>query len=98
MKLYEQLKPDVVMSHDCPYSVSNMVGNPDILQAFGYSRYMKTSTQELLQQMFELHQPKIWLAGHYHINESFIYKGTNFTFIAEREYIDFNEKWENIDG
>ena len=93
---YERFKPDVVMSHDCPYTVSKMIGNPDILLAFGFSINMTTSSQELMQQMFDIHQPKLWLFGHYHVNEKFRYHGTRFICVGERSYIDFNENWEII--
>lgn len=93
---YEAAKPDVVMSHDCPYIISKMIGNPEILRAFGFSVNMTTSSQELMQQMLEIHQPKLWLFGHYHQNVTFTYHGTRFICVGERAHIDFNEKWEII--
>jgi hypothetical protein len=94
--LYERLLPKVVMSHDCPAIISNMIGNPDFVQAFGYPRDMTSSTQHLLQQMFDFHQPRLWIFGHYHRNWTLVYKNTRFICIAEREYIDFSESWRII--
>ena len=93
---YETFLPKVVMSHDCPYIISQMIGNPDMLQAFGWKRNHISATQELLQQMLDIHKPDLWLAGHYHINRKIQYQGTTFIFIGERDFIDFNSKWEII--
>jgi hypothetical protein len=94
---YETVKPAVVMSHDCPSSVSNMIGNPDILQAFGWPADMVTTSQELMQQMLDIHRPKLWIFGHYHKNIGFTYKDTHFICVDERHYIDFDRSW-NIVG
>lgn len=95
---YEKSKPDIVFSHECPSSISYLIGNPEILIAFGLDRNFVTSTQELMQQIFDIHKPKIWCHGHYHLNNKIKYHGTTFMCIAERQYLDFNEQWEMING
>jgi hypothetical protein len=57
---------------------------------------MITPTQELLQQMLDIHKPKIWCHGHYHRHYKLIYKEVNFMGIGERQYIDFDENWNII--
>ncbi len=96
LEAYETFKPDVVFSHDCPSDISNLFGNPEILIAFGWPRNMVTSSQELMQQMLEIHSPKLWVFGHYHKNWDIKYHKTHFMCIAERQYIDFDENWEII--
>lgn len=93
---YETIKPNVVMSHDCPASVSSMIGNPEIMKAFGWQPDLITSTQELLEQMFDIHKPKLWIHGHYHRDYKLIYKGVKFIGIAEREFVDFDTDWNVI--
>jgi hypothetical protein len=91
--LYERIKPDVVLSHDCTADISAMIGSPDIMAAFGYPRSMVTSTQELLQQMADVHQPKLHIFGHYHRNWEVKYMRTHYICVAERQYVDFDESW-----
>ena len=90
---YRDAKPDVVMSHDCPATISKMIGVPGILEAFGFKKDFVSQSQNLLEQMFIVHQPKLWIFGHYHKSHDFTYKGCRFMCLAEREYVDFNEKW-----
>ena len=97
LDLYERTKPAVVFSHDCPTDISFLIGNPDIVMAFGYPRSMVTATQELLQQMADVHQPKLHIFGHYHRDWEVKYKGTHYICIDERRYIDFDKDW-NIVG
>jgi hypothetical protein len=96
VELYEQVRPDVVFSHDCPSSISFLIGNPEFVMAFGYPRDMISSTQHLLQQMLEIHAPKMWLFGHYHKNWEIKYRGCNFICVAERQFIDFDEQWQIV--
>ena len=93
---YERIKPDVVLSHDCPSSISFLLGNPEMLLAFGWPRNMITSSQELMQQMIEIHSPKLWIFGHYHKNWEVTYHKTRFMCLAERQHIDFDKNWEIV--
>jgi predicted phosphodiesterase len=90
---YQMIKPKVVLSHDCPSIVSSMIGNPDILTAFGLNPNFVARTQSFLQKLFNIHQPKLWLFGHYHKNWEVELKGTHFMCVGERDYIDFDPYW-----
>jgi hypothetical protein len=70
------------------------MSNGEVLLAFGYPMDLVTSSQELMQQMLDIHPPKLWVFGHYHKNWEIKYRGTHFMCIAERQYIDFDENWE----
>lgn len=96
LQVYESIKPSVVMSHDCPASISTMIGNPDIMKAFGWQPDLITSTQELLEQMLDIHRPKLWVHGHYHVDYKLTYKGVKFIGIAEQQFVDFDENWNII--
>ena len=95
---YEKNKPDVVFSHECPSGVAHLLGNKDFLLAFGYSRDMVSSTQHLHQQLLEIHSPKMWIFGHWHKNWEVKYRGCHFRCIAERQFLDFDEQWNIVDG
>ena len=94
--LYKEAKPDVVMSHGCPVSISERVGNPGVWEYFGWAEKRVTNTQLLLEYMLQTHQPKLWLFGHYHRNWETTVGDTTFMCVDELSYVDFNEKWEIV--
>jgi hypothetical protein len=76
---YSVIKPDTVISHDCPVSVSRKISNGKILINYGYDpETFETNTGRLLQAMFEKHQPKIWVFAHYHKKVDTVINGTRF--------------------
>jgi predicted phosphodiesterase len=75
IKLYERLKPEIVVSHECPESIVNKI-HP-------YSPITKTRTNQALQVMFETHSPKFWVFGHYHISWSEVIDGCEFRCLSE---------------
>ena len=86
---YRKVKPDVVITHECPRSISKHVGCNDILESFGYNpRTFSTKTSELLELMFQAHQPKRWYFGHYHNDWASVINGTTFICLNELGYID----------
>jgi predicted phosphodiesterase len=87
--LYQKMKPDVVITHECPRSISKHVGDNKILEMFGYNPdRFTTKTSELLEMMFQSHQPKQWYFGHYHNNWYAEINGTQFRCIDELNYVD----------
>lgn len=86
---YIHAKPELVITHGCPTDVSKKIGNPNVLTAFGFDPLtFVTNTQRLLQAMLEVHQPKLWLFGHFHKSWKHEVNGVNFQCLDELEYID----------
>ena len=56
LDMYLLTKPEIVISHDCPTSILKML----------HSEIIETRTGQLLQSMFDKHQPKNWYFGHHH--------------------------------
>ncbi len=56
VRAYEQLKPEFVVSHECPFGVSRL---------FAQLRTVKTRTGQALQAMFDSHVPKYWVFSCY---------------------------------
>ena len=54
--LYQQEKPDLMISHDCPTPMRQCVAP---FREGG-------RTVEALTQMLEIHKPKVWASGHHH--------------------------------
>jgi hypothetical protein len=49
-----------------------------------------TRTSQALQQMFEIHQPKHWVFGHYHVRKDFTINGTQFHCLPELDTLEIN--------
>lgn len=89
--VYAAVKPDVVITHECPESIANA-----ILAAFNRVKIFDGSrTRQALQAMFSLHQPRLWVFGHWHHSLTFDHpiimpggKSTRFICLDELEYMD----------
>ncbi len=72
---YLVYKPSVVVTHDCPQYIMEYL--------FGY--FEKSRTRQLLQAMFDEHQPDLWLFGHHHKSISCKKGRTKFICLNELE-------------
>ncbi len=89
---YSDTKPDLVITHECPRSVSELIGNPDILRNFGFDpETFTTRTSELLETCFRFYQPKVWIFGHYHKRQELTIGRTRFICLPEFGYCDVDE-------
>lgn len=77
-ELYRSIKPDIVLTHDCPESIV------PYLIPIG-SRVYQTLTGYALQELFNIHQPKVWIFGHYHKTWNSVVNGTEFRCLNELE-------------
>ncbi len=80
LEMYSAKKPEIVVSHDCPSSIGAL-----LVQETGntFGPWLPSRTAQALQWMFELHQPKHWVFGHYHIDKTISLDGTVFHCCAE---------------
>jgi len=77
-ELYRETKPDIVITHDCPESINYHLLPP------GANRY-QNMTGWALDELFNIHQPKMWRFGHYHKSWRMTIKGTDFRCLNELE-------------
>jgi hypothetical protein len=77
IRLYENTKPDIIISHDCPNLIRDMVVMPIGIKP--------TRTGLLLDELFNLHQPSIFIFAHYHVRRDFNYLGTRFKCLDVQE-------------
>ena len=92
IKIYENVKPDIVLTHDAPKAAS--------LELFNPSSFYPSRTVEALDQMLEIHQPKLWIFGHWHKTCFKKINDTLFICLGELKFIDYDETkdvHENID-
>lgn len=76
LNLYLSLKPDIVLSHDCPTSVKK----------YRYPHFEANYTNNLLQIALDIHRPKRWIFGHHHENFTYTAEGTTFQCLAPLSY------------
>lgn len=81
--LYEEIKPDIVVTHDCPTEVGEALLNRYHIPGTNPRPKYKTRTDQALQAMFEIYQPKHWIFGHYHTDWTQIINGTEFNCLNE---------------
>jgi len=79
---YSRVKPDFMITHECPASV--------VPHVTASSRILPSRTNQLLQRMLEIHQPRRWVFGHYHHSWQKVIDKTHFTCLQELECLDFS--------
>ena len=78
--LYNEILPDIVLSHDCPFNI--------LSKLYGTAHKEVTITGQILDTCFEAHQPKMWLFGHHHQDKTFQIGRTTFKCLGELSYVD----------
>lgn len=70
IKLYEKSKPNIVISHECPSSIRDMVVPP-----IGIPH---TRTGLAMTEMLNIHKPSWFIFAHYHVSKTIDFEGTRF--------------------
>tara|TARA_Y100000034_G_scaffold37672_2_gene46320 strand:- start:1182 stop:1952 length:771 start_codon:yes stop_codon:yes gene_type:complete len=94
IELYDYMRPDFMVTHEAPLRMVQYVSDPMVAHNFGFSSsIIRTKTNQALDAMMEIHQPKIWIFGHYHRYLSKHLGGTHFICLNDMPYnghfIDF---------
>lgn len=76
---WEKHKPKIIVTHDCPQFVAHTK----------YGIYESSITRKAFDNLFEVHQPSMWLYGHHHKSDDFMLKGCNFICLDELEIYKF---------
>jgi predicted phosphodiesterase len=80
-ELYRQTKPDIVITHDCPEQIAIQMLEPN-------GKIYQNITGWALQELFNIHQPKMWFFGHWHKSRQIQYGNTKFVCLDELETYD----------
>lgn len=83
-EIYEAIKPDYVLSHECPESVA-----PHMFEWYSKLKF-PSITRQGLQMLFEIHQPKYHFFGHWHFHRVEQIKGTTFVCVDINQVIDID--------
>jgi len=86
IEIYEEAKPRVMITHDCPTLAATRLFFDTRLAPSG--RQIQTRTAAAFQTMFEIHQPEAWYFGHWHFTVSTEIEGTKFQCIGELDFVD----------
>jgi hypothetical protein len=84
MDTYEATKPDIMITHDCPETIAAKLFNNRIGGKIDYP----SRTRQAFEAFFGIHQPKVWIFGHWHMSRDQMIDGTRFICLAELEYRD----------
>ena len=74
VRLYEQVRPQVVITHDCPRQIRDR---------WFRGQFDESRTVDALSRMFETNQPLYWAFGHHHHPRQEEYRGTHFICVHE---------------
>lgn len=77
--LYCKIKPEIVISHDCPDFIRSSL--------FDIPYQEGSITSQLLEQMFDFNKPKAWYFGHHHYSITDNIKKCKFQCLNELETI-----------
>jgi hypothetical protein len=80
---YERVKPEYVISHDCPKIIGEQIFGKN-----SSTKIFSNRTNMGLESMFEIHKPKLWIFGHWHDNQVKNILGCEFICLDELNYID----------
>ncbi len=78
IRLYEEVKPEIVISHDCPFKV---------LKHMYSNNLFHSHTASLLDSLLEIYEPKHWFFAHHHKSKQFKEGKTSFRCLNELELI-----------
>jgi hypothetical protein len=73
IKLYEKIKPDYIISHECPACIRD-----DVVMPIGIK---PTKTGLFMDELLNIHRPYKWICAHYHVRRQFNYLKTDFTVL-----------------
>ena len=80
---YNRVRPDIVLSHDCPNFVIRDCMKKD---------YVFSQTQRLLGGLWRVHQPKLWVFAHWHASMTFQVARTKFVCLNELETLEIGNE------
>ena len=76
---YADAKPEIVVTHDCPSTIYPFLRS---------HHNEESATSGFLRNLFEIHQPKLWIFGHHHKSFDETILGTRFRCLAELETME----------
>lgn len=79
---YTKMKPKIMITHTLPDIIFDLI--------YYNKMYIPSRTGQLLSNLFEIHQPQLWIYGHMHTHKYRYIKGTHFIGLAEYQTLTFD--------
>lgn len=89
MNIYTANKPRIVVSHEAPALAGLTLLQMEQKRLYKFD-CTASRTAQALQQMFDQHQPDLWVFGHYHFSRNFKLNGTRFLCLNELEAFELD--------
>lgn len=80
-QLYREIQPEIVITHDCPEQIAYQMIDET-------QRVYQNMTGWALGEFLNIHQPKLWIFGHWHKSRQIDYNNTKFVCLDELETYD----------
>jgi predicted phosphodiesterase len=93
LNTYEDKKPKIMVTHDIPEFVTTHIldSTNNGSHAYKKQRYYDPSiVRQVFEAMYDFHQPKLWIFGHWHLNFSKRIGETQFICLNINNYIDID--------
>jgi predicted phosphodiesterase len=81
---YVPVAPDIMITHEAPELIAEQ------LFSKGGKLTFPSRTRQAFQIMWELHKPKLWIFGHWHLHKDSVIDDCRFICLAELQYIDLD--------
>lgn len=87
---FQTMQPEIMVTHECPEFIAEQIVNANrpVNGQIKLDPRFASRTRQAFQSMFELHQPKLWLFGHWHVPFDKVVNSTRFICLPELAYID----------
>ena len=87
-KTYRECRPSIMITHDLPSTFISETWQ----RRHPYAERHMTRTGEFLSHLHLIHQPKLWVGGHWHESIREEYVGTDFIILGRNEAVVVNRK------
>lgn len=99
LALYVETKPEIVISHDCPWEIQREVCNR-VREAMPWTREFGDPrpypTTLAMDEMLKVHRPKLHIFGHWHHSWRLERNGTRFICLNELETLDLQKELSTL--
>lgn len=85
---YREVKPRIMVTHECPDAIALRLVHKMQIPGAKLEPEFASRTRQAFESMWDLHQPQIWLFGHWHFPFDEVINGTRFICLAELAHLD----------
>lgn len=97
---YVRARPLIVITHDGPTRFARFAFENASRYRVGTPRveFQPSRTSEFLEQLLDIHRPRLWLFGHHHHDWRYTEDGTTFVCVGELSFVDIDAEGNLMSG